>query len=46
MFSDPDGEWLDDNKIIKYCGHCDEEYDVPEDLEWCPVCDSHLKEIV
>ena len=27
-----------EEKVYKYCLHCDEEYEVPEDEKTCPIC--------
>ncbi len=24
--------------VVRYCAHCNEEYQVPEDMETCPIC--------
>lgn len=28
-----------------YCKSCDEEYDVPEDLQQCPICGEDIEEV-
>jgi hypothetical protein len=31
-----------DDKVYKYCPHCDEEYELPEDQELCVICHKPL----
>lgn len=28
--------------VVRYCAHCDEEYQLPEDMEKCPICENPL----
>lgn len=30
--------------VVRYCKHCDEEYQLPEDMEKCPLCENPLAE--
>ena len=33
------------DNVWTYCKHCDEEYEVPEDLTQCPICGEDIEEV-
>lgn len=35
-------EW---DKVLRYCPHCDEEYELPENLSKCPICGKKVEVI-
>ena len=34
-------EW---DNVVRYCAHCDEEYQLPENMEKCVICGNNLTE--
>lgn len=39
-----DGAISEYENVVRYCASCDEEYQLPEDMEKCPICEKPLQE--